>query len=52
MTLVGLEIYSTVLWHLRKEVDLSYVAHRVASLDNHSPQAWYECMDLNREDEF
>jgi anaphase-promoting complex subunit 3 len=35
-----MEIYSTVLWHLKKEVDLAYVSHELIETDRLSPQAW------------
>lgn len=36
----GMEIYSTVLWHLKREVDLSYLAQMAIQLDRLSPYAW------------
>ncbi len=36
--LEGLEFYSTTLWHLQKEVQLSALAHELAQLDKHSPE--------------
>ncbi|KAI5787032.1 hypothetical protein DFH27DRAFT_226684 [Peziza echinospora] len=35
-----MEVYSTLLWHLRKEVELSYLAHELVEIDRLSPQAW------------
>ncbi|KAK9456979.1 hypothetical protein V1511DRAFT_241193 [Dipodascopsis uninucleata] len=35
-----MEIYSTLLWHLRKDVELSFLAHELADIDRNSPQAW------------
>lgn len=35
-----MEVYSTLLWHLRKEVELSHLAHELNDLDRLSPQAW------------
>ena len=32
----GMELYSTVLWHLRKETALSYLAHEVIAGDRQS----------------
>ena len=29
----GMEVYSTVLWHLKKEIELSYLAQECVSLD-------------------
>lgn len=35
-----MEVYSTVLWHLRKETDLSFLAHELIDAVWDSPQAW------------
>lgn len=35
-----MEVYSTLLWHLRKEVDLSHLAREMSDLDRLSPQTW------------
>lgn len=35
-----LEIHSTVLWHLKAEVDLAHLAHEATDIDRTSPQAW------------
>ena len=35
-----MEIYSTVLWHLKHELDLSYLSHELVEADRLSPQAW------------
>lgn len=35
-----MDIYSTVLWHLRKETDLAYLAHELIEADRLSPEAW------------
>lgn len=35
-----MEVYSTVLWHLRKEIDLAYLSHELIDQDRLSPQAW------------
>jgi anaphase-promoting complex subunit 3 len=48
------EIYSTVLWHLKKEVELSYLAQESVSLDRQSPHAWCamgNCFSLQKEHE-
>lgn len=48
----GLEIYSTVLWHMKKEVELAALAQDAISLDRHSPYAWCvlgNCFSLQRE---
>jgi anaphase-promoting complex subunit 3 len=36
----GLEVYSTVLWHCKREVELAQLAQNASSLDRHSPYAW------------
>lgn len=38
--LEDLEVYSTVLWHLKRETDLSFLAHELVDSAWHSPQAW------------
>lgn len=38
--LEDMEIYSTVLWHMKNEVELAYLAHELLELDRLSPQAW------------
>ncbi|KAI9822991.1 MAG: anaphase-promoting complex subunit cdc27 [Thelocarpon impressellum] len=38
--LEDMEIYSTVLWHLKNEVELAYLAHELVDIDRLSPQAW------------
>jgi len=40
-TLDGMDIYSTVLYHLNAEMRLSYLAQELISIDRLSPQAWY-----------
>lgn len=35
-----MDIYSAVLWHLKKGVELSYLAHELAESDKQSCQAW------------
>jgi anaphase-promoting complex subunit 3 len=34
------EVYSTILWHLKNDVDLAYLAHELTEIDRLSPQAW------------
>lgn len=46
------ELYSTCLWHLRREVELSFLAHEILDLDRLSPRAWCilaNCFSLQRE---
>ncbi|KAI9897257.1 hypothetical protein N3K66_008279 [Trichothecium roseum] len=38
--LEDMEVYSTVLWHLKRETDLSFLAHELVESAWHSPQAW------------
>jgi anaphase-promoting complex subunit 3 len=38
--LEDMEIYSTVLWHLKNDVELAYLAHELTDVDRLSPQAW------------
>ncbi|KAF9452292.1 TPR-like protein [Macrolepiota fuliginosa MF-IS2] len=35
-----MEVYSTLLWHLQKTVDLSYLAQELLNINPQSPQAW------------
>ncbi|KAF4510335.1 hypothetical protein G6O67_002228 [Ophiocordyceps sinensis] len=35
-----MEVYSTILWHLKRETDLSFLAHELIESSWHSPQAW------------
>lgn len=38
--LENMEVYSTVLWHLRKETELSFLAHELIDAVWDSPEAW------------
>ncbi len=52
--LEGLEVYSTVLWHMKKEVELSGLAQEAIALDRQSPMAWCimgNCFSLQKEHE-
>lgn len=52
--LQDLEIYSTVLWHMKKETDLMYLAHELMAIDRFSPEAWCvlgNCFSLQKEHE-
>lgn len=42
----GMEVYSTALWHLQKEVELSALAQELSDLDKNSPQVLYLLMYL------
>lgn len=35
-----MEVYSTVLWHLKNDIELAYLAHELMEVDRLSPQAW------------
>ena len=35
-----MEVYSTILWHLKRETDLSFLAHELVEADWNSHQAW------------
>lgn len=48
----GLDFYSSVLWHLHKEVELSLLAQELTAMDKKSPQAWFatgNCFSLQKE---
>eukprot|EP00741_Cyanophora_paradoxa_P021255 tig00021348_g20515.t1 len=50
----GMETYSTILWHEKKEVQLAYLAQQLVALDKHAPQSWCvlgNCFSLQREHE-
>ncbi|KAG8094840.1 hypothetical protein GUJ93_ZPchr0012g18902 [Zizania palustris] len=53
-TLEGMDIYSTVLYHLNEEMRLSYLAQELVSIDRLSPQAWCavgNCFALRKDHE-
>ncbi|XP_062894894.1 cell division cycle protein 27 homolog [Mobula hypostoma] len=48
----GMEIYSTTLWHLQKDVSLSLLSKDLTDMDKNSPEAWCaagNCFSLQRE---
>ncbi|KAL8586157.1 hypothetical protein ACOMHN_057720 [Nucella lapillus] len=50
--MLGMDRYSTSLWHLQREVDLSALAHDLAELDKNCPQTWCatgNCFSLQKE---
>ncbi|GBG58701.1 hypothetical protein CBR_g102 [Chara braunii] len=52
--LEGMDLYSTVLYHMKKEVELAHLAHEAVALDRLSPQSWCiigNCFSLQREHE-
>lgn len=38
--LEDMEVYSTVLWHLKDDMDLAYLSHELMDSDRLAPQAW------------
>ncbi|KAI8807852.1 hypothetical protein BJ742DRAFT_854013 [Cladochytrium replicatum] len=36
----NMDLYSSALWHLKKDVQLSYLAHELVEANRKSPQAW------------
>jgi anaphase-promoting complex subunit 3 len=47
-----MEYYSTLLWHLHKDVELCHLAHELLSVSKNSPQTWVavgNLFSLNRE---
>jgi len=47
-----MEVYSTLLWHLQKNVQLSYLAQELLNINPRSPQAWIavgNCFSLQKE---
>ena len=52
--LEGMEVYSTVLWHLKREAELAFLAHEALALDRLAPETWCilgNCLSLQREHE-
>lgn len=50
----GLEILSTTLWQLKKEVELSHLAQRAVDFDRKTPECWCivgNCFSLQKEHE-
>jgi len=35
-----MHIYSTVLWHLKRDIELAYLSHTLLSLDRLAPESW------------
>jgi anaphase-promoting complex subunit 3 len=45
-------VYSTLLWHLQKDVQLSFLAQELLGIDPRSPEAWIaigNCFSLQKE---
>lgn len=36
----GMEVYSTVLWHLKRDVELAHLAQEALAQDRRSARAW------------
>lgn len=52
--LEGIDVYSTILFHMKKEVELSYLAQEAVAMDRLSPQAWCvmgNCFSLQKDHE-
>lgn len=50
----GLEVLSTALWQMKREVELSYLAQRVTDFDRRSAEVWCvvgNCFSLQKEHE-
>jgi len=50
----GMEIYSTLLWHMKQTLELSYLAHQLIEVDDRVPQSWCalgNCFSLQKEHE-
>ncbi|CAM9849932.1 unnamed protein product, partial [Hapterophycus canaliculatus] len=50
----GLDVLSTTLWHLKRDVELSYLAQKVSEFDRLSPYTWCvvgNCFSLQKEHE-
>ena len=48
------EYFSTALWHLQEEVELSTLAQELTRIDKYSPQAWCaagNCFSIQKEHE-
>uniref|UniRef100_A0A7N0V223 Uncharacterized protein n=1 Tax=Kalanchoe fedtschenkoi TaxID=63787 RepID=A0A7N0V223_KALFE len=53
-SLEGMDIYSTVLYHLKEDMKLSYLAHELVSTDRLAPQSWCamgNCYSLQKDHE-
>ena len=35
-----MELYSTVLWHLKHDTELAFLAHELVEIDRYSPETW------------
>lgn len=39
-SVAGMEVYSTILWHEKKETELAFISHELLDIDRSSPEAW------------
>jgi len=47
-----MELYSTLLWHLQKSVQLSFLAQELVAIDPRAPQSWIaigNCFSLQKD---
>ncbi|KAN0021865.1 hypothetical protein ACTFIU_004010 [Dictyostelium citrinum] len=52
--LEGMELYSTLLWQMKEDAELSYIAHKYSEFDRLSPYSWVvvgNCFSLQRDHE-
>ena len=52
--LEGMDFYSSCLWNLKKQTDLTYLAHQCLQISNLAPETWIalgNCFSLNKENE-
>nr|VZI34871.1 unnamed protein product [Spirometra erinaceieuropaei] len=50
----GMDLFSTVLWYLQDEIELSHLANDLLNLDRNAPEPWLaagNCFSLQREHE-
>jgi anaphase-promoting complex subunit 3 len=50
----GMEIYSTILWQMRKEIELSFLANQLLEIDRTCAESWCalgNCFSLQKEHE-
>ena len=38
--LEDMEVYSTILWHTKNEIELAFLSHEIVDINRESPQAW------------
>ena len=50
----GVDLYSTTLWHLKKEVELAFLAQEVSEFEKDASEVWCavgNCFSLQKEHE-